>query len=219
MGKEPIVSQVVNGMMNAYPTSSYWSSDRRVVCQYLERAKIHKQRHGVTVFEHTMNLLDNLSTYNSITLLAGLFHDLGKCEVAAIEQPLGASKFQGHVRASVKIVSKQLILWDAKAYLADRVIRIVNTHMFDINSSTFNERTLRRFISLVGLDNIENWFAVRIADSMSYGNFKRYTKRVVMPFRDMVNKYAQKLSRDDDFSEFSHGLGGMQISGEEGGSR
>jgi len=184
------ILSIIKGMQIAKRPSDYWvASDTNF--PELDASHTIIQRNGQSVWDHTMAVIDALETKNHITLLAGLFHDLGKCSVKNIDNP-SMPRFPCHATASANIARIKLTEWQASLYLIDRVMRIVLTHMYDI-ISVVNEKTIRRFISDVGLDNIENWFMVRRADSASYSQHGQYRKHIIDPFYNCVKEYLETL--------------------------
>ncbi|KKN91270.1 hypothetical protein LCGC14_0221380 [marine sediment metagenome] len=188
----------------------------------LQTAKGIYQRNGQSVWEHTMNVIDRLSDKTDIALLAGLFHDLGKCKIPPMDDP-SLPRFPGHPIASANIAENTLALWGGRDYLIDRVSRIVSTHMYDISNAT-REKTIRKFVADVGQDNIENWFDVRIADSSSYSFYSNqkqrkhrsakesYYSRYIEPFHKVVMSYLEKQPKTDQ-PKFTCPVTGMQIEG------
>lgn len=179
----------MNGMREANLPSDYWTvSDIRL--PELEATHSVIQRNGQSVWEHTMSVIDLLTIKNHITLLSGLFHDLGKCCVPLMDDT-SLPRFPGHADESVNIAEIRLKEWEANPYLIDRVIRIISTHMFDI-SNAMKEKTIRQFVADVGRDNIQNWFVMRISDSRSYARQQKYRNHFIEPFREAVMSYLAK---------------------------
>jgi len=180
------ITEVINGMFQANLPSDYWALPSMELKE-LEDCHSIIQRNGQSVWEHTMSVIDLLTIKNDITLLSGLFHDLGKSKIAPMVD-VSLPRFPGHADESATIAEIRLSEWGADPYLIDRVVRIVSTHMFDI-SNAMREKTIRKFVADVGQDNIENWFAVRVADSRSYATQQVYRNRFIDPFREAVMKY------------------------------
>jgi hypothetical protein len=189
MDKRPLIQQVVIGMRFGNP-SDYWMSNHAPSdFPELEVAKDIKHSNGQSVWEHTMLVIDSLSDATSIALLSGLFHDLGKSCIKPTTNP--QSRFPNHDIESAKIAVRRLGEWGASSYVTDRVVRLVSTHMYDITGAT-KEKTIRKFIADVGRDNIQNWFKLRIADSMAYSRYGEYYSRTIDPFRSAVTSYLKK---------------------------
>jgi hypothetical protein len=202
--------ETIRGMMEDSLPSAYWADT--VGFTELESSKYVIQSNGQSVWEHTMLVIDILADKNPITLLSGLFHDLGKCCVKPIDDTY-ASKFPGHDVESAHIAQNILGRWGAAEFLTDRVIRLVAMHMYDISDAS-REKTIRKFVAEVGYDNVDNWFTLRIADSRSYAEQQKYYNRFIDPFRIAVNKYLdQQPNTGEPGIEVPDVAGGMQIEG------
>lgn len=204
------VNIVINGMLSADNPSDYWKDTNNEFAE-LKASHTVIQRDKKSVWEHTMTVLDMLRIKNRITLLSGLFHDLGKYEYEIVSlDNQKISKFPGHVNKSVRIAKTKLVEWGANEYLIDRVCRLISMHMYDLVGS-FKEQTIRKFIADVGHDNIENWFILREADSASYGVVEQYYDRFLAPFKLIISGYLQKQPGDDRY-QFDN-AGNIQIEG------
>jgi HD superfamily phosphodiesterase len=159
-----------------------------------------------------MSVIDLLSIKNPITLLSGLFHDLGKSCIVPTDNP-SLPRFPGHALASANITEHRLKKWQASSYLIDRVVRLVSTHMYDISNAT-REKTIRKFIAAIGRDNVENWFVLRIADSCSYANQRKHYSHIIKSFEKEVTLYLKQQPNTDQPKFSSPGNSGtMRIKG------
>ena len=198
-------------MKTANLPSDYWIHSHMELPE-LETSKSVIQRNGQSVWEHTMSVIDLMAIKNDITLLSGLFHDLGKGRVLQMDDP-SLPKFPGHDDESADIAETWLTEWGADSYVIDRVIRLILTHMFDI-SNAIKEKTLRKFVADVGRDNINNWFALRVADSRSYAAQQQYRNHFIEPFRKTVMSYiGQQPKMGQPIIEFPNNGGTIQIEG------
>lgn len=207
------IDEIITGMSNTSLPSNYWASPNMELSE-LEDCRLIFQRNGQSVWEHTMSVIDLLTIKNPITLLSGLFHDLGKANIT----PLGnvsTHRFPGHADKSARIVEIRLYEWGASSYMIDRVVRLVSTHMFDI-SNAMREKTIRKFVADVGIDNMDNWFSLRIADSRSYTSQQKYRNHFIEPFRRRIMLYLseQPISDSPKFECFEH-TNRIQIKGAE----
>lgn len=203
-------------MQEAVLPSDYWEFGGHVQ-KFIElnnAISTVNRRDDESVYSHTMNVMDYLPIKNSVTLLAALFHDLGKCRIKLSEDP-EVSKFHGHEIRSVKIVCDRLREWGASEDLVLKVMRLVVTHMYDIKGKK-SDKAIRRFIAAVGVDNIENWFSLRYADSAAYDNNKEYRCRLIEPFQIRVMSFLQKQPNGDEFELANPGdSGNMRIEGKD----
>lgn len=190
-----MIQDIIDGMSGGIRPSDYWTrGDSRFLFTELEASKYTQQKNNQSVWDHTMSVIDLLETKNPITLLAGLFHDLGKSYVKCNDfRP----KFPGHEEASAHLAKLRLKQWQASQSIIDRVSRLITTHMYDIKN-IIHEKAIRKFLADVGSENIDNWFCLRIADSKSYQRHRRYKKQIINPFRIRVDLYLSESSECDD---------------------
>ena len=186
------IDQIICGMITTTCPSIYWDDPDEISIDFqeLEASRVIMQHNGQSVWQHTMDVIDLLTIKNPITLLSGLFHDLGKGCITPIDDP-SRSKFPGHADASAAIAERKLSEWGANKHLSDRVVRLVSTHMFDI-SQTIRDRTIRKFVADVGRNNIGNWFVLRIADSRSYSAHAQYYSHFIKPFQRVIMSYLKQ---------------------------
>ena len=209
-----IIDEVIQGMQTANLPSDYWATSN-VELSELAASRSVIQSNGQSVFEHTMLVMDLLTKKKPIALLSSLFHDLGKVDASPATDP-SLPRFPNHADKSTDIAKIRLIEWGATSYVIDRVCRLVHMHMFDIKDA-MREKTIRKFIANVGRDNIDNWFAVRIADSRSYAAQQWYHNYYIEPFRKAVASYLQKQpSLGQPKLEEPGETGAMQIEGVDG---
>ncbi len=215
MNEQPLMKQILSGMQRSKLPSDYWfSTQSNPEFPELDATKTIIGRGGESVFNHTMSVIDLLSVKNPITLLSGLFHDLGKSRV---QSDTTSSRYRGkfpcHDIESAKIAKMVLKEWGASEYLIDRVVRVVVTHMYDITNA-LGEKTIRNFVAEVGQDNISNWFVLRVADSQSYTFHREYRNNIIEPFRVAVLSYVnQQPNIGQPKLTLSDTQGSMQIEG------
>ena len=174
--------------------SSVWTSGH-LSFEELEQVKDFYQKNHETVFVHTMNVLDSLTTKNPITLWAALFHDLGKFFTREVDKDERVS-FHGHSEESAAISNKVLSAWQEDPFIIDRVERLILTHMLDIRYA--NDKAARNLFGNVGKDNVDNWFALREADISAYAHSKEYINLYLKEFREKVERYRTTLIREND---------------------
>jgi hypothetical protein len=188
------IDEIIDGMMIASPPSSYWTGSNMGFPE-LEISKSTIQRNNQSVWQHTMDVIDVLEERNPITLLSGLFHDLGKCRIKSAPD-ISESKFPGHEAESVIVAKNKLVEWGCPDRILDGVVRIISTHMYDI-SVPIKEKTMRNFIASIGARNINDWFILRLADAKSYPRQHRYYRDYVKPFRIAVLSFLNEQPQHD----------------------
>lgn len=207
------VGEIIQGMQNGDLPSDYWTT-LDVEFPELEDSKFTINRNGQSVWEHTMSVIDLVIPKNPITLLSGLFHDLGKCYIVPMNDP-SLSRFPGHPDMSANIAEVRLTQWGTTPQRIDKVVRLITMHMYDINNSA-RKKTIRKFIANVGPQNVNDWFTLRIADSQSYAAPQQYCSHFIEQFRVAVMLYLkQQPGTNQPPLESPSTLGGMQIKGGE----
>ncbi len=207
--------KIIQGMQMASLPGSYWITPN-VELPELNESQSIIQKDGLSVFTHTLLVIDLLTIKNPITLWSGLFHDLGKVRVhlSSPVDDMSKSRFPGHAAESANIAKIRLTEWEATPYVIDRVCRLVSMHMFDI-SNAIREKTIRKFVADVGQDNVDNWFVLRIADSRCYGARHIYYSHFIKPFRKLVTSYLERQPQSSQPEiENPDETGAVQIEGE-----
>jgi hypothetical protein len=119
---------------NPYSFDVIYSKAPRQLKYYIDRMKDVDQRPDAhpegNVFVHTKTVVNRLAKYQDMDLsLAGIFHDLGKFDVADIHPVTGYPLHSDHEKASVHYVNefKEWIAWMGSNYY--NVFGIVSQHM------------------------------------------------------------------------------------------
>jgi tRNA nucleotidyltransferase (CCA-adding enzyme) len=120
--------------------------------------------HDKNVFDHIMSVLDN-SIENLVVRLGALLHDIGKPRTFSIDKK-GIGHFYGHnvVSAEMAEIILKRLRFDNSTI--KKVLIIVTEHMSAYNN--MKNRTLKKFISRVGVENLDELFELQIADSKGH---------------------------------------------------
>jgi len=119
--------------------------------------------HDLTVFEHTLEVLDNAPKVLEVRL-AALFHDIGKPYTFKLDEN-GIGHFYGHEKISVDITKEVLTRLHFSNDLIKNSLVLINEHMN--YSKDLNKKYVKRQLQRIGYDNLNNLIDLQIADKLS----------------------------------------------------
>ncbi|WP_031516277.1 CCA tRNA nucleotidyltransferase [Desulfofalx alkaliphila] len=120
----------------------------------------HSPHHDKDVFQHTVAVLNNSPARLSVRL-AALLHDIGKPQTFTIGKD-GRGHFYDHQKAGSEMVRHILtrLKFDNKTIAVVTVL--VKEHMSRFEF--LREKSVKKFINRVGVENLDDLFALQIAD-------------------------------------------------------
>lgn len=138
--------------------------------------------HDKNVFDHIMSVLDH-SIESLPVRLSALLHDIGKPRTFTIDKK-GVGHFYGHniVSADMAEIILKRLRYDNTCI--KKVLIIITEHMSAYNN--MKNKTLKKFISRVGVDNLEDLFELQIADSKGHRKNADYSP--ILKRREDVRK-------------------------------
>ena len=143
---------------------------RYVVPELAEGIGCGQNKHHIySVFDHNVRALRYAAEkgYSLEVRLASLLHDVGKPKTKRGE---GAdSTFYGHEVVGAKMAMRALDRLRFPKDSIDRVVHLVRYHLFYYNVGEVTEAGVRRFLSRVGAENIDDLIKVREADRIGSG--------------------------------------------------
>ncbi|MDR2842524.1 MAG: CCA tRNA nucleotidyltransferase [Spirochaetaceae bacterium] len=150
-----------------------------------------KGYHDFDVLDHSLLALD-WTAHNGCghtVRLAGLFHDLGKPK-SALKNDDGVWTFYNHEKYSVEITNKIMKRLRYSNSQREEVVHLIEEHMFHYED-IWSDAAVRRFVSRVGEDNLQNLFELRFADSYA---LKKITPPydLLLPFQKRIEKVLEK---------------------------
>jgi putative nucleotidyltransferase with HDIG domain len=117
---------------------------------------------GQDLWEHTMGTVDAAPANRPVVRLAGLLHDLGK------PATLDDGPFRGHDVVGADMAAALLDRLHLPKSASERVVHLVRHHMFTYEPE-WGDAGVRRFIQRVGVEAIDDLFALREADNVGSG--------------------------------------------------
>ncbi len=148
-----------------------------------------REMHSFDVYYHSIYCCAGASKNNLTLRLAALLHDLGKVPAKKINSE-GLLIFHGHEIYSAEIAKKICTRLKFPNKIINDICHLIKHHMFNYTEE-WTDSAIRRFISRVGKEYIENLMSLRKADSFgrcnkkeSNENLKSFIKRIT----EMLNK-------------------------------
>jgi tRNA nucleotidyltransferase (CCA-adding enzyme) len=164
---------------------------KHIMPEALESVGVEQNLHHIyTVWEHSKRALEYAAqkNYSLEVRLASFLHDIGKPRT---KQGSGErSTFYQHEHVGARMVKKMLERLKYPRHIIDDVTHLVRHHMFYYNVGEISDAGVRRFISRVGVDYIDDLIKVREADRIGSGVPKAvpYKLRHMLFMIDKVRK-------------------------------
>ncbi len=163
-----------------------------IVPELEEGIEMGQNKHHIyTVWEHNLHSLgwSAKNNYPTHVRIASLFHDIGKSRTKEGDGP--DSTFYGHEVAGGRMTAKILDRLKFPKKVAEQITTLVRYHLFYYNVDEVTERSVRRLVSKVGRENMDDLILVRIADRKGSGVPKAEPYKI-RHFRYIIDK----VSRD-----------------------
>lgn len=161
--------------------------------------------HAYDVYEHLLRSLQAAADkgYSTEMRLAALLHDIGK---PVTRREGGRTKrytFFGHEVVGARMTNKIMKRLKMPKEMAEKVETLVRWHMFFADPDLITLSAVRRTISRVGEENIENLLNLRVCDRIGTGRpkeqpfrFRKYKSMVDQARRDPVSVKMLKTNGD-----------------------
>lgn len=117
---------------------------------------------GEDLFDHTLRTVDAAPAGRPVVRLAALLHDVGK------PGTIDDGPFRGHEAVGAELTEKLLDRLHLPRSAVSRVVHLVRNHMFTYEPD-WGDAGVRRFIQRVGIEAIDDVFALREADNIGSG--------------------------------------------------
>ncbi len=143
---------------------------RYVMPELREGIGVGQNKHHIyTVWEHNLRALDYSAreNYSFEVRLASLLHDVGKPRVKQGDGP--DSTFYAHEVVGAKMATEMLNRLHFSRKVTDHVAHLVRNHLFYYNVGEVTAAGVRRFLSRVGPENIDDLMKIREADRIGSG--------------------------------------------------
>lgn len=161
--------------------------------------------HAFDVYEHLLRSLQAAADKDfSIEMrLAALLHDIGKPRTRGPANKAGKYSFYGHEVVGARMVHKIMKRLKMPINIAKKVEILVRWHMFFADPDEITLSAVRRTITRVGEENIEDLLSLRVCDRVGTGRpkeqpfrFRKYKAMVDQALRDPISVKMLKTTGD-----------------------
>jgi len=125
------------------------------------------RHHIYDVGNHLLMSLKNCKSTDPVTRFATLIHDIGKAQTYK-KLESGVITFYNHEMVSTKIAENIAERLRFSNKEKDKFIKLIRWHQFTVDERQ-TDSALRRFLRNVGLENVEDMLALRVADRLGGG--------------------------------------------------
>jgi len=123
--------------------------------------------HSYDVFLHSVYTCDAIEEKNLTLRLAALLHDTGKADTRYVKED-GEASFHNHEVFSARHTEKIMKRMNLDKETSGHVCFLVRNHMFHYTED-WTDRAVRRFLSRVDVNSLEDLITLRIADRKGSG--------------------------------------------------
>lgn len=150
--------------------------------------------HIYTVFEHLIKAAQFASEkeYTLEVIMAALFHDCGKPRTKKIIN--GVDTYYNHEYVGEKMCRENLNRLKYPKDFIKQVSHLVKNHMFYYNVGEISDAGVRRLISKIGTENIDDLIRLRMSDRIGMGRPK------AKPFKLQELEKRMKILQSDPIS-------------------
>ncbi len=170
---------------------------------------VSQNRHHIyTIYKHLLLSLKHCPSKKLEVRLAALLHDIAKPQTKRGEGLYAT--FYNHDHVGARVARKILTRLRFSNDIIDKVVLLIDNHMFYYNPEEVGEASVRRLIKKVGLENVKDLMDVRISDRLGSGvpKAKPYKLRhleymIEKVSQDAVSVKMLKINGNDLMKELS----------------
>ncbi len=163
------------------------------------------RHHIYDVGTHLLMSLKFCKSSDPITRFATLIHDIGKPQTYK-KLPTGVITFYNHEMVSTRIAQNIAERLRFSKKERDKFVTLVRWHQFTVDEKQ-TDNALRRFLRNVGLENVEDMLALRVADRLGGGaretswRLEEFKKRLIEVQKQPFNIHDLKINGNDVMKE------------------
>jgi tRNA nucleotidyltransferase/poly(A) polymerase len=165
------------------------------------------RHHIYDVGNHLLMSLKNCKSVDPVTRLATLIHDIGKPQTYR-KLATGVITFYNHEMVSTKIAENIADRLRFSNKEKDKFIRLIRWHQFTVDENQ-TDSAIRRFLTNVGLENVEDMIALRVGDRLGGGatetswRLEEFKKRIVEVQKQPFSINDMKIDGNDVMKELN----------------
>lgn len=148
------------------------------------------------VLKHTLMVLKELENMEGVekeTLLAALFHDIGKKITQSVDSKTGKISFKGHETAGLNVAENILRALKFPNETIEIVKNLIKNHMILHQYNEISDKTLRKLYTLFG-PKIDQLLKLNLADTLGRGEGAGvYPQQEMQEQKDILGKRIQQI--------------------------
>jgi len=202
ISRERVRDELVRILSSAEPMAALVLSQQLGLLKYISHdltrgvGVAQNQAHSYDVFEHLMRTMQHAADkgWNFDIRLAGLFHDVSKPETRKWSDEKKDWTFHGHDVVGSRVTKKALENLRFSRETTEKVVKLVRWHMFFSDPDQVTLSAVRRVITNVGQENIDDLLKLRICDRIGTGRpkeqpfrLRKYMAMVDQALRDPIS--------------------------------
>ncbi len=169
------------------------------------RGLAQNRYHRWDVWDHTMHVVDR-SAPRLVVRLAALFHDVGKPRVAEVG-PAGEPTFYSHEVVGAVLAEQILERLRFPRRTIDQVARQVREHNWHYTLE-WNDGAVRRHLERVGVDALDDFFALREADIVGRG---RQVQAGLKNLAELKARFLAEVEKESALEISDLAVGGREV--------
>ncbi|MBN2770710.1 MAG: HD domain-containing protein [Spirochaetes bacterium] len=173
-------------------------------CYGVEQNRFHKY----DIYYHCVYSCDAASPGDPLIRFASLMHDVGKVPCRGVGAD-GDFTFYNHEIVGARMIRALMRRLKFSNDDINRVVNLVSNHMF-YYTDEWTDGAVRRFIRKVGLDNLDDLIALRMADRV--GNGSRHG--MAQPIIQLQEHITRIIEKDNAFSVKDLDINGRDLMSE-----
>lgn len=164
----------------------------------------HNSYHLYDVYEHTLKVISYIDRTDLVTLLAGMFHDIGKPLTFTMDEQ-GLGHFWGHPDKSVMLAENILKKLRYSNDEIEETLLLIKYHDYPL---TISKKCVRKLLNKMSRSTLEKLLNLKYADIMGQSEKDRQLRLLeIQGIRDILQSF--------DFEKECYSLATLKIKGQD----